>query len=173
MSKITFCILAVLLCCFAISTTMALSLERKFAKVLLQEIKNQLSSNTELSDSFVAESRCTNVASTLNVRTSPGGSIVKTLGNDVQVSVFETKDVNGAKWARIGDNQWVSAQFLKLACSTVPTTSTPTTTHSGDKATETLAEIFKHEGQCQNWASDSGNKFQGKIGWTCMGVIPS
>ena len=29
--------------------------------------------------------------------------------------------------------------------------------------------IFKAEGQCQNWASDSGNKFNGKIGYTCMG----
>ena len=31
------------------------------------------------------------------------------------------------------------------------------------KANEALVEIFKHEGKCQNWASDSGNKFQGKI----------
>jgi len=38
------------------------------------------------------------------------------------------------------------------------------------KAEEALVEIFKHEGQCQNWSSDSGNKFQGKIGYTCKGT---
>jgi len=36
-----------------------------------------------------------------------------------------------------------------------------------------LKQIFGHEGKCQNWKSDSGNKFQGSIGYTCNGIIPS
>ena len=156
------------------SSLNALSLERRLAKAIVQEIRHQLtkSSFSGLSDSesFWPETRCTNVDNALNVRTSPGGQVVKTLGPETQVTVYETSNVNGVKWARIGDNQWVSAQFLKMACQ--ESYSGPDS-KTGDKAAETLAEIFKSEGRCQNWASDSGNEFQGKIGYTCMGVTPS
>ena len=45
-------------------------------------------------------------------------------------------------------------------------------TDDDESAEESLVQIFKSEGKCQNWASDAGNKYQGKIGYTCMGVIP-
>lgn len=43
---------------------------------------------------------------------------------------------------------------------------------SGSKEQETLSEVFRSEGLCQNWSSDRGNSFQGRIGYTCMGLIP-
>lgn len=45
-------------------------------------------------------------------------------------------------------------------------------TDDDESAEESLVQIFKSEGKCQNWESDAGNKYQGKIGYTCMGVIP-
>ena len=183
MQKLSVILLITTFLCVILGLTSALSLEKKLAKALIQEIKQQLLEKNvqSLADqqAFAPESRCTNVASALNVRTSPGGNLVKTLGNDVPVTVYETTDKDGTKWARIGDNQWVSAQFLKMACSNSNTNTGSSSTaggrdsKTGDKAAEALAEIFKSEGKCQNWASDSGNSFQGKIGYTCMGVIPA
>ncbi|KAG2383396.1 hypothetical protein C9374_004067 [Naegleria lovaniensis] len=119
-----------------------------------------------LSDSMWPETRCTNVESALNVRNAPYGSIVRTLGAETQVTVYDVSYANdGSKWAKIGDGQWVFAKYLKMACQN--------SNNNGDKTTVTLAKIFEHEGLCQNWASDSGNDFQGKIGYTCMGVTPS
>lgn len=43
---------------------------------------------------------------------------------------------------------------------------------SDDKVEQALKFIFKQEGKCQNWPSDSGNYFQGKLGYTCEGIIP-
>ena len=47
--------------------------------------------------------------SSLNVRKTPNGTIVKTIPNHCVVSVLET---NG-NWIRIGSNQWVYKQYLK------------------------------------------------------------
>jgi len=45
--------------------------------------------------------------------------------------------------------------------------------NSGDKFVTTVEKIFGHEGTCQNSAADkSGNMYQGKMGYTCMGITP-
>lgn len=43
---------------------------------------------------------------------------------------------------------------------------------SEDKVEQALNFIFKAEGKCQNWANDAGNYYQGKLGYTCEGIIP-
>nr|CAG4717301.1 unnamed protein product [Naegleria fowleri] len=139
------------------------------------------SSNIEpLSDAMWPETRCTNVQGALNVRSSPSpsASIVKTLGPETQVTVYQVANAaDGSKWARVGSGQWVSAKFLKMSCANSQPTKPPSSTNSNmdntKKAEEALAQIFGSEGKCQNWAFDSGNSFQGKIGYTCMGVIPA
>lgn len=45
-------------------------------------------------------------------------------------------------------------------------------TSGSDKVEAALKLIFDSEGKCQNWGSDSGNYFQGKLGYTCEGIIP-
>lgn len=52
-------------------------------------------------------------------------------------------------------------------------TSSSSTGRPGTKEQETLSEVFKSEGLCQNWSSDTGNSFQGRVGYTCMGLIPA
>ncbi len=44
---------------------------------------------------------------------------------------------------------------------------------SGDVIESALSFTFGKEGGCQNWANDKGNWFQGKRGWTCMGIVPA
>lgn len=41
-----------------------------------------------------------------------------------------------------------------------------------NKEGETLNRILGNEGGCQNWASDTGNTYQGRRGYTCMGITP-
>lgn len=48
------------------------------------------------------------VSSYLNVRDNPNGSIVDKLYNGTQVIVYETSD----NWSRIGDNKWISSDYL-------------------------------------------------------------
>ncbi|KAG2386414.1 hypothetical protein C9374_002860 [Naegleria lovaniensis] len=143
------------------------------------EEEDHLESFEPTSDAMWPESRCTNVQGALNVRSgpSPSASIVKTIGPETKVTVYEVANAaDGSKWARIATGQWVSAKFLKMACANSnPSTPPPPSNNDSNskKAEESLVQIFRSEGKCQNWASDSGNSFQGKIGYTCMGVIPS
>lgn len=46
-------------------------------------------------------------------------------------------------------------------------------TVSGDVIESALNFTFGKEGGCQNWANDKGNWFQGRRGWTCMGIVPA
>ncbi|XP_057302257.1 uncharacterized protein LOC130636528 [Hydractinia symbiolongicarpus] len=41
-----------------------------------------------------------------------------------------------------------------------------------EKYSHALQKMFKFEGKCQNWREDSGNYFEGRLGYTCMGVTP-
>lgn len=45
----------------------------------------------------------------LNVRNKPNGKIVGTLADKTIVTVYEEKN----KWSRIGDNRWVSSEYLE------------------------------------------------------------
>lgn len=44
---------------------------------------------------------------------------------------------------------------------------------NGDVIESALSFTFGKEGGCQNWANDKGNWFQGRRGWTCMGIVPA
>lgn len=111
------------------------------------------------SDSM-AQRMCT--TANLNVRTGPSTSagIIKTLSPNTPVDV---QSISG-DWANIGSNQYVHKGYLG-ACS-----------GGGgggkSKEEEALDEIFGHEGLCQNWKEDTGNWFNGRLGFTCMGVTP-
>lgn len=60
------------------------------------------------------------VNSSLNVRSGPSTNhkVVGSLTNGTEVTVYEEQ--NG--WARIGDNQWVSAQYLTSSGTSIPST---------------------------------------------------
>lgn len=68
----------------------------------------------EYADLFEPEASTT---TGLNVRTGPGSSnsLVKTLNKGTVVNVLETKKVGTTEWARIGDNQWVSMDYLNVS----------------------------------------------------------
>ena len=55
-----------------------------------------------------AYTRYVKVNTSLNVRNAPNGTIVGSLSNGTQVTVYET---NG-NWSRIGDSKWVSSLYL-------------------------------------------------------------
>ena len=94
----------------------------RLANSLLSEILPKQTEQSEevfeeQADAMWPDIRCTNVDNSLNVRTAPYGSIVKTLGPETQVTVFDVTNANdGTKWAKIGNGQWVSAQYLKMSC---------------------------------------------------------
>lgn len=48
------------------------------------------------------------VKSSLNVRNAPGGAIIGKISNDSNVTIYETS----GNWARIGDNKWVSLDYI-------------------------------------------------------------
>ena len=161
---------------------------RDVASLLLRllETKQTFDRFSPESDAIQADTRCVSVDSSLNVRNAPNGKIVGSVANKAKVTVYGLVNKAGTSWAKIGTNRYVSAKYLKSCASSTPKpTPKPTTpkntlntgssssSGSSKKGEEALSQIFKSEGRCQNWASDSGNKFQGKIGYTCMGVIPS
>ena len=50
----------------------------------------------------------------LNVRSAPGGKILRVLPYKAEVAVLETTlDASGTEWARIGKGEYVMAKFLK------------------------------------------------------------
>jgi len=54
-----------------------------------------------------------------------------------------------------------------------PTAANHNTTKSGkSKISESLPLILESEGQCGNNSADSGNWFEGQLGYTCMGITP-
>lgn len=48
----------------------------------------------------------------------------------------------------------------------------PSTAPGSKETAAALRMIFGHEGKCTNNAGDSGNHFDGRVGYTCMGVTP-
>lgn len=73
---------------------------------------NNTDKNNSTEENFVAESytRYVKVKSRLNIRSGAGtqNKIVGKLNNGVKVTVYETKD----NWSRIGENKWVSSDYL-------------------------------------------------------------
>jgi len=103
----------------------------------------------------------------LNVRNAPvSGSILRVLPSGTSVTVYASS--NG--WATIGANEYVSESYLGQ-CSSGP--SPPKPAPSGDTVSITLKKVLGSEGKCQNWSEDSGNWFNGKLGYTCAGITPS
>ena len=68
----------------------------------------------------------------LNVRTGAGTSyrIIKALPKGTKVTVYEEK--NG--WARIGDGQWVSAQYLSSSSNSSSSSSSTKTMYVSTKS---------------------------------------
>lgn len=73
---------------------------------------NNTDKNNSTEESFASESytRYVKVKSRLNIRSGEGtqNKIVGKLNNGVKVTVYETKD----NWSRIGENKWVSSDYL-------------------------------------------------------------
>jgi len=59
------------------------------------------------------------------------------------------------------------------AVTSAPASKTSAPVAPSSKAQIALKQILKSEGGCQNSANDKGNHFQGHVGYTCAGVIPS
>lgn len=55
--------------------------------------------------SWVGHVDCSKVSSSLNVRQSPGGSIIGSLGPREELCVYGYRDVNGQRWALV--KYWV------------------------------------------------------------------
>ncbi len=118
------------------------------------------------------------VNSGVNLRNGACGSVVRTTTSSESGTVISSE----RKSCSFGTYTWVGIRLSngqtvyaaeEAGVKSCPSTPTPTPAPAGNKAAEALKEIFSSEGQCQNWSSDSGNSFQGKIGWTCQGLIPS
>jgi len=138
----------------------------------------------EAFDEVMAESTassCQVTASSLRVRSSysTSSSTRGYLSRNQRVTKASTSTYygSGLSWAKInygGSTGYVAAKYL--SCSSSP--STPTG-GSGNKCAQStklkdsLKKIFSSEGKCQNWSSDSGNWMNGKLGYTCAGIIPS
>ena len=101
----------------------------------------------------------------LNVRRAPAvGSIIRTLTTGQKVTIYGEDE----GWSIIGANEYVSSSYLS-ECSSTPLT--PVTKDSD--IILTLKRILGSEGKCQNWKQDSGNWMNGRLGYTCAGIIPS
>ena len=75
------------------------------------------SSSSGSSSSGTAVSTGTVVCNTgVNVRSGAGTgySIVGSAYNGQRISIYETVSVNGSFWGRIGDNRWISLNYVKL-----------------------------------------------------------
>lgn len=66
----------------------------------------------------------------VNVRSGAGINYpsVSSAYNGQRVSIYETVNVNGTFWGRIGDNRWICLNYVKLDSSVTPGTTTGTTT---------------------------------------------
>lgn len=132
----------------------------------LEQVKQELLSQLEQpqSDASYPFKRCVNT-NNLIVRSDSGSTTSERLNQETEVTLWASKQLNGLEYVKIGNNRWVAAKFLKMSCAPKPV--------GGNKEEEALKEILGSEGQCQNWSGDSGNKFEGRIGYTCVGIIPS
>lgn len=143
---------------------------------------------TKLKDGTSKSGRCIN-ANNCKTETVSG----QCPGNNVKLCVTETSNkcsVNGVSGTCMNPNNCKGTVYSGY-CSggndnkccvptsvsepgNCPTPSNPDKTKSGkSKIAEALEQIFGNEGGCQNQSTDSGNKFDGKIGYSCMGVTPS
>ena len=66
----------------------------------------------------------------VHVRSGAGTNYpsVSSAYNGQRVSIYETVNVNGTFWGRIGDNRWICLNYVKLDSSVTPGTTTGTTT---------------------------------------------
>lgn len=93
--------------------------------------------------------RYVKVNTSLNVRNAPNGSIVGSLSNGTQVTVYET---NG-NWSRIGDNKWVYSDYLY---STIVNTTTV------QKTTEYTTGTYKVTASVLNVRTGPGTNYSAK-----------
>jgi hypothetical protein len=145
------------------------------------------------SDSEIDNGAAVCVPSGINLRNGPCGDIVRSTSSQVSATVVSSQSQfcdnlgNTFTWLQLtlstGETVYAAQEAgVSAGCGVAPTPSTssgsaptPATSTGSDlatKANEALTEIFQSEGLCQNWASDSGNHFNGEIGYTCMGLIP-
>lgn len=106
---------------------------------------------------------CAKVTTTVNLRDSPGGSIVKKAANGENFEIVQENagEAMGFEWYEFRGNLFgAKPYFQNCSCEVL------------DKVKLTLIEIFGNEGACQNQASDTGNWYDGKLGYTCQGVTP-
>jgi len=139
--------------------------------------------------------KCVNSVEGVNVRDA-AGYVKRHLNNADRVTTYESLFMRGENFVRIGSNEYVAVRYLTTACAApaptpvtptapstpaataapakpAPATAAPVASSASQKIAITLKQIFQNEGSCQNSASDSGNTFQGKVGYTCVGVTPS
>ena len=80
----------------------------KAAGIDYDAVQNKVNEILGYSKSSAKSMTVYKINSWLNVRNAPNGKIIGKLYNGDKVSVYETKD----GWARIGDNRWVSTDYL-------------------------------------------------------------
>mmetsp|Transcript_9731 Transcript_9731/g.14361 ORF Transcript_9731/g.14361 Transcript_9731/m.14361 type:complete len:302 (-) Transcript_9731:21-926(-) len=123
---------------------------------------------------------CTVTANSLSFRSGAGTKyrILRYLSNGARVTfVADASYANGHNWKKVsynGQTGYVAATYLR--CSTDNNNNNgggKSKCSQSTKLKDSLRMIFSSEGKCQNWSSDSGNWMNGKLGYTCAGIIPS
>lgn len=91
------------------------------------------STGTSSSSTTVVSTGTVVCNTSVNVRSGAGTgyTVVSSAYNGQRVSIYETVSVNGSFWGRIGDNRWISLNYVKLDSTSSSTGNTGSTGSTG------------------------------------------